>query len=295
MNLKYTPGAAATGGLFNMTPTGANPSTERLVFYRCDVGWASAGLNFNADAQGGVPNTVAEHGIQVNHLVIVRNFIHDLSDPDVFGSTADVDAHAVGVQNGDGHIVRKNVTDNTGPAIVFFCVRSSVSTAHMRNHTIAQNSIRNTHDSGGKVTNSVGGIEITDQSGVADCTNNIVKYNSVHDLFATGDKSNTAYKLGSKGLANIVLFEDNVADTIRLGFFENTTFRYTKCRGLTVKNPTRAHVSTVIMEVDRIDFDLNTYIDGGTPPTDEFVHSTGKTFAQWQAIGALHDPNSSHS
>lgn len=67
-------------------------------------------------------------------LTVDNNYIHDIGTPNF----VDQDAHAIGIQGGQGHIIQNNVIENSGSAIEFWSSRDS-----MFNMTVRYNFIKN--------------------------------------------------------------------------------------------------------------------------------------------------------
>ncbi|MDO8467531.1 MAG: choice-of-anchor Q domain-containing protein, partial [Nanoarchaeota archaeon] len=65
-------------------------------------------------------------------LKVENNYIHDIGGPNFIHQ----DAHAVGIQGGEGHIIQNNTIENTGSAIEFWSSSDSMFNMTVRNNFI---------------------------------------------------------------------------------------------------------------------------------------------------------------
>ena len=82
----------------------------------------------------GVYTVLNNRPFGANYLTVANNYIHDMGT----ARFPDADAHAVGVQAGQGHLIQGNTISNTGAAIEFW-----TGSQPMSNHAICYNFIQN--------------------------------------------------------------------------------------------------------------------------------------------------------
>lgn len=87
-----------------------------------------------ANSPYGIYSFLFNNDAGANYLTVQSNCIHDIGT----ARFPHIDAHGIGVQAGNGHLIEDNEIENTGSAIEFY-----TSYQPMRNHTIRYNFIKN--------------------------------------------------------------------------------------------------------------------------------------------------------
>lgn len=118
---------------FDSDPFYLYPGQDNFSFINCEFGRVSTGIYslLNGQVQA------------VASVTLSNSFIHDTGTAEY----NDGDAHGIGIQGGNSHLITHNTFSNTGPAIVFW----TSGGVDMKNSSISFNYIINSH------TNTVGG------------------------------------------------------------------------------------------------------------------------------------------
>jgi len=141
-----TPGCEVLSGNPNNDTQTAAPVSSYITFDNCTLEYnASIPLSMGNDhwtirnsdignSPYGIYSFLNNHVAGANYLTIQSNCIHDMGTP----RFPHIDAHGIGVQAGNGHLIEDNEIQNTGTAIEFY-----TASQPMRNHTIRYNFIKN--------------------------------------------------------------------------------------------------------------------------------------------------------
>lgn len=141
-----TPGGEVLSSNPNNDTRTATPVSSYITFDNCTLQYnASITLSKGNDhwtlknseignSPYGIYSFLNNHDVGANYMTVQSNYIHDIGTP----RFPHVDAHGVGVQGGNGHLIECNDIENTGSAIEFW-----TSYQPMRNHTIRYNFIKN--------------------------------------------------------------------------------------------------------------------------------------------------------
>ncbi|MBN1902902.1 right-handed parallel beta-helix repeat-containing protein [Candidatus Sumerlaeota bacterium] len=89
---------------------------------------------------GNAVYTLGRSGAGANHLIVENNVIKHIGTPVFWTTQTGPDGHAVGIQEGQGHIIQGNYIENTGSAIEFWCGEDP-----MRDMIVRYNFIKDTH------------------------------------------------------------------------------------------------------------------------------------------------------
>lgn len=124
------------------------PLSTHIIFDGCDLRYNSEisptpGHNYwtirNCElsfSQYGIYTFANKRDYGAHFLTIQSNYIHDMGTK----RFPHIDAHGVGIQGGEGHLIEGNRIEDTGSAIEFWTYSQP-----MRNHTIRYNFIKNIH------------------------------------------------------------------------------------------------------------------------------------------------------
>jgi len=121
---------------------GHEPVSTGILFDGCDLGYGvSLVLDMGMDdwiiRDCDIHHTtcgIYTHGKHVRRLLVERCCIHDIGEPAGFPNG---DSHAIGVQNGDGHVFQDNRIWNTGgSAVEFWCASGPMTNMIVRNNYI---------------------------------------------------------------------------------------------------------------------------------------------------------------
>lgn len=125
---------------FDSTPFNLYPGQDSFSFFNCEFGRCSSGIYSLINGQS----------IGANNITVSNCFIHDTGTPEY----NDGDAHAVGIQAGNFHLLTHNVTSNTGPSLVLW-----TGNQDMKSNVISYNVIIQSHinTSGSSAGISIGG------------------------------------------------------------------------------------------------------------------------------------------
>lgn len=226
-----------------------------------------------------------------SNFVIDRCYLHDIGAAGAFGDQTPTDGHAVGIQGGSGHRITRTIMDNCLNAISIYASgwTGDLPNQALTNTTCRQNVVRNGHNDG--AASSPRHYQwACDNQNTGDKSGHVVEY-----CIARGGAGDSFVGF-QPHYEQVITLTGCIADSCWAGVegsrsYTTEGFPNINMRSCTILSPSAYFVGVISGNINKLyDGDLNTFT--GSPTNHMKWGGDNKTFAQWQALGATFDPNS---
>lgn len=266
-------------GYCGYRPFAGDPSIRSIYVHRCEM--YSTPNGFYSDN----PDEPKTGGIYFTH-----NFMYDIGNDE---SEPDADSHAFGVQDLSTAIIKRNRIYRAGKPIGLWLSAQGA----MRNITIANNSIRESHNSNGEIGYSGDGASII-MSGPSTYDSAMIDNVLIDRNFVVGPDTINLHQnlIRNKWGGEAVQVTNNFFDgnnTVERIYFDSSAtspFGNHYLRDTTLSRPLQYYI---YLTSSSATYDGNyNQLEHNAGANDFYRGGNYADLGAWQAVGSLYDPNS---